>query len=295
MTRAEEGFLLLTSHMGDPNRRVLSASQLRILSTRVQMVKKCDADRDLTMEDLLAMGYGRLTAQQILRLLDEGELLKLYCKNGQRHDCFPLPRIAAAYPKRLWQALGEETVGCLWYKGNTELLMQPMVALVGSRDIREENRRFAQELGRQAAMQGYVLVSGNARGSDRAAQEACLNAGGRVICVIADSLSEKESSKSILYLSEDEFDAAFSAQRAISRNRIIHSLARVTFVAQCADHTGGTWDGTVKNLRHGWSLVCCFDDASFVVRQLEQMGARCVTTKDLSDLSSIRAELSLFD
>lgn len=295
MTRAEEGFLLLTSRMGDPNRRVLSTSQLRILSLRVQTAKKCDEDRDLTMEDLLAMGYGRLTAEQILHLLDERQLLQLYCKKGQRQDCFPLTRIAAAYPKRLWQALGEETVGCLWYKGNPEFLTQPMVALVGSRDIRDDNRQFAQELGRQAAMQGYVLVSGNARGSDQAAQQACLSAGGRVISVVADSLADKGKRDHILYLSEDEFDAPFSAQRAISRNRIIHSLARLTFVAQCADHTGGTWDGTVKNLRHGQSLVCCYDDGSAVVRQLEQMGARCVTTEDLSDLNAIRGEMSLFD
>lgn len=295
MTRAEEGFLLLTSHMGDPNRRVLSASQLRILSTRVQTAKKCDDERDLNMQDLLAMGYGRLTAEQILRLLDERQLLQLYCKKGQRQNCLPLPRIAAAYPRRLWQALGEETVGCLWYKGDIELLTQPAVALVGSRDIREENRLFAQELGRQTALQGYVLVSGNARGADKAAQQACLAAGGRVVSVIADSLAEKEKNENILYLSEDEYDAPFSAQRAISRNRIIHSLARVTFVAQCADHTGGTWDGTVKNLRHGWSLVCCFDDGSNVVYRLEQMGARCVTMHELSDIGSIRGEISLFE
>ena len=40
--------------------------------------------------------------------------------------------------------------------------------------MRQENRTFAEEVGRQAALQGLTLVSGNARGADRAAQESCV-------------------------------------------------------------------------------------------------------------------------
>ena len=74
--------------------------------------------------------------------------------------------------------LGDDAPGCLWAKGNLELLSRPMISLVGSRDIMPRNLEFARELGRQAALQGFVLVSGNARGADRAAQSACLEAGG---------------------------------------------------------------------------------------------------------------------
>ena len=88
-----------------------------------------------------------------------------------------------------------------------------MVALVGSRELREENWKFAAEVGRQAALQGYVLVSGNARGADRTAQEACLAAGGKVICVVADDLWKQPLRENILYLSEDDFEEGFSAQR----------------------------------------------------------------------------------
>ena len=287
MTGAEAGFLLLTSQLGDPGRRVLTTSQLRILSGRVRAAEKDEADRELAAQDLVALGYGRDMAERILQLLDEEELLRYYLRKGEKQHCYPLTRVTTGYPRRLRQKLGEETPGCLWYKGDLSLLSQPVVALVGSRDLLERNRRFAREVGRQAALQGYVLVSGNARGADQAAQNACLQAGGRVICVIADSLEEKTAKENVLYLSEDAFDCPFSAQRAISRNRVIHAITDRTFVAQSALETGGSWDGAVKNLRFGWSKVYCFADGSQAVAQLEQMGAEPITETELEDFEAL--------
>lgn len=287
MNGAEKGFLLLTSRLGDPERKVLTTAQLRILSGRVQMAEKAETERDLTIDDLVALGYGREMAARMLALLDEDALLQHYCRKAERVGCFPLSRIDVRYPRRLWSSLGEETPGCLWYKGNVSLLTQPAVALVGSRDLLPNNRDFAAEVGRQAARQGYVLVSGNARGADQCAQRACLQAGGCVISVVADRLDEKQASERMLYLSEDEFDAPFSAQRAISRNRVIHGLAEQTFVAQCGYKEGGTWNGTTKNLRHGWSDVFCFADDTAAMRLLQEMGAELIQMGQLKDFSGL--------
>lgn len=296
MTGAEAGFLLLTSRLGNPERRTLTPAQLRILSTRVQMTEKQNVQRELELGDLIAMGYGREMAERILELLSEEELLDHYCRKAEKQGCIPLTRVTAQYPNRLWQKLGEETPGCLWCKGDISLLTQPKVALVGSRDILEGNRAFAAEVGRQAALQGYVLVSGNARGADRCAQQACLRAGGSVISVVADGLAEKQPTKGVLYLSEDEFDAPFSAQRAISRNRVIHALAEVTFVAQCGYKEGGTWDGTAKNLRHGWSDVFCFDDGTAAAQLLQQLGAEQIGIADLKEIAALpRNNLGFLD
>lgn len=296
MTGAEAGFLLLTSRLGNPERRTLTPAQLRILSTRVQMAEKQDVRRELERGDLIAMGYGREMAERILDLLSEEELLDHYCRKGEKQGCVPLTWVTAQYPGRLRQKLGEETPGCLWCKGDISLLAQQKVALVGSRDILEGNRAFAAEVGRQAALQGYVLVSGNARGADRCAQQACLRAGGSVISVVADGLTEKQPTKGVLYLSEDEFDAPFSAQRAISRNRVIHALAEVTFVAQCGYKEGGTWDGTAKNLRHGWSDVFCFADGTAAAQLLQQLGAEQIGIADLKEIAALpRNNLGFLD
>ena len=291
MTGAEAGFLLLTSPLGNPNRKTLTTAQLRILAGRVQSIQKPDDERDLDLDDLLALGYRRDMAEHILQLLSEEQLLHLYCKKGEKQNCYPLTWATSTYPTRLKERLGKETPGCIWCKGDISLLMQPMVALVGSRDLNERNRRFAQEVGYQAARQGYVLVSGNARGADHTAQTACLKAGGRVISVIADSLIDKPLEENVLYISEDGFDLPFTSQRAISRNRLIHALAERTFVAQSGLCTGGTWDGTVKNLRHGWSSVYLFSDGSAAAVQLQQMGAEGITEANLHDFELLPRQL----
>ena len=294
MTGAEAGFLLLTSSFGDPERKVLTTAQLRILSGRVKMAHKPEVERDLQAQDLMDLGYGREMAEHILQLLEEEQRMRHYCQKAQKQLCFPLTWASSGYPQRLKQQLKEETPGCIWCKGDISLLSQPKVALVGSRDLQPSNGRFAYEVGLQAAQHGYVLVSGNARGADQAAQNACLQAGGRVICVVADTLTDKPLRENVLYITEDGFDLSFTAQRAISRNRLIHALAEMTFVAQSSLHRGGTWDGTSKNLRHGWSPVYLFADGSTAMDELAQMGGELISQAQLHNFEMLPRPLPGF-
>jgi len=293
---AERGFLLLTGVLGDPNRRPMTMAQLRILASRVRESQNAAQDRDMTVKDLTSLGYSEETAQYILHLLSQSALLDRYLQRGEAAGCVPITRVSEKYPVVLCQRLGLESPGCIWAKGNISLLDMPKVSLVGSRDILPANRAFAWEVGAQAAKQGYALVSGNARGADRIAQAACLKNGGIVISVVADSLEDKTEQENILYFSEYDFDQPFTAQRAISRNRLIHALPEKTFVAQCAYETGGTWDGTVKNLRQGWSPVFCMNDGSKATAELQQMGAVGITSSDLVNLKQLHSNnISFFD
>ena len=296
MKAGERGFLLLSSHLGDPERKPLTTAQLRTLASRVQASQRPDADRDLAPEDLIALGYSREMAQSVCLLLSQERLLDEYLKQGASCGCIPVTRVSDDYPLLLRKRLGLDSPGCLWCKGDVTLLKQPAVALVGSRDLLQRNRAFAAEVGRQAACQGYVLVSGNARGADRTAQESCLAAGGQVISVVADELHKQPMCEHVLYVSEDGFAEAFSSQRALSRNRIIHALGLKTFVAQSSLKMGGTWDGTVKNLRNRWSDVYCFHDGSEAMRLLEQMGANLVDLDALASFYDLqKKEENLFD
>lgn len=296
MTNAEQGFLLLTSRLGDPNRHPLTTAQLRVLAQRVRACQKEEPLRELNESDIRRLGYGREMAEKIVRLLGDVQLLEYYLRQGKRQGCVPISRVSEVYPIPVRNRLGDDAPGCFWAKGDLSLLEMPAVSLVGSRDIADENLQFAREVGRQAARQGYVLVSGNARGADRAAQEACLRSGGQVISVVADELERCSVRKNILYLSEDGFDLPFSSQRALSRNRIIHCMGLRTFVAQSDCGKGGTWDGTVKNLRSGWSPVYCFQDGSYAAKQLEELGAECILMEELHDFNELKIRfLGLFD
>ena len=296
MTGPEQGFLLLTSQLGAPERKPLTVAQLRMLATRAGMMKAPAEERDLTVGDLMELGYGEEMARHILQLLSEEELLRCYLRKGARQGCFPLSRLTEHYPAVIRNRLGLDSPGSLWYKGELDLLATPKVALVGSRFLNPANARFAREVGRQAARQGYTLVSGNASGADTMAQEACLEAGGRVIAVVSHGLQEQKVRNRLLYLAEDGFDRPFSPQSALSRNRVIHSLGEKTFVAQATLEKGGTWDGTVRNLRFGWSPVFCFRDGSEAACRLGNLGAQLIGTDALANIVELnRNEINFFD
>ena len=296
MTAGERGFLLLASHLGDPARKPLTAAQLRTLGQRVRETAPAEPDRDLEVRDLTALGCGPEMAERIVGLLKEEDLLDHYLRAAKRAGCVPVTRISPDYPPLLRQRLGLDAPAVLWARGDLSILNAPAVTLVGSRNIAPENRRFAAEAGRQAARQGLALVSGNARGADRTAQDAALAAGGQVISIVADSLAGQPLRENLLYLSEDGFDEGFSAQRALSRNRCLHALGWRVFVAQTTLGMGGTWDGTVKNLKAGWSDVYGFRDGSPGMEALFRIGAFPIGLADLSDFASLCArEPNLFD
>ena len=292
----EYGFLLLTSGLGDPERKPLTMAQLRELVKRSGQMKRRETSRDVDVYDFVSIGYSPKFAQRIVGLLHDEPLLYYYLSKARKAKCTPVTRATDNYPLILRKRLALDCPGCLWAKGDLSLLETPMISLVGSRDLHPENRVFAEEVGRQAAKQGYTLVSGNARGADKTAQQACLANGGSVICVVADSLNMHSCKERVLYLSEDGYDVAFSAQRALSRNRIIHALGAITLVAQATLHTGGSWNGTVRNLQGQWSKVFCFDDGSRAAYELQQLGALPVNLADLSDYAQLaEGTYSLFD
>ena len=159
----------------------------------------------------MSIGCSAEAAARILRLLAQEEHLDYYLQEGKRHGCHPITRISDEYPGQLRSRLGLEAPGVLWARGDISVLGGPVIALVGSRDLMEENYEFACEVGKQAALQGYTLVSGNARGADRAAQQSCLDHGGNVISILADELYKQPSQDNLLYLSKTGFDLEFTA------------------------------------------------------------------------------------
>lgn len=294
MNSKERGFLLLTEHLGNPERKPLTVAQFRTLAERASQMEKPLECRDLQEQDLIRLGYDRTVAQRILALLSEEELLDRYLYKGHRLGCVPIPRISDAYPVAVRIRLGLDAPGCLWAKGDLSLLQNKTISVVGSRQLQEPNRIFAETAGREVALQGYTLVSGNAQGADRTAQAACLDAGGSVISVVADSLENYECRNRILYLSEDAFDESFSAYRALSRNRVIHSLGYITLIAQCSLEKGGTWDGTMKNLQKKWSPLFGFRDGSRGMDELSHRGVKLIDLSQLSNLADLKPDTQSF-
>ena len=285
MTAAEEGVLLLCSRLGD-SVRPLTTPRFRELGQRVRAsAREGDFLREVNRQDLLRLGYDEEQAARIVGLLNRTEQLLSYLSHGEQQKVFPLTRVSADYPEKIRSRMGDSCPPVLFYRGDLSLLRQPSVAVVGSRKLKPENEIFAKTAGRMAAKEGLVLVSGGAAGADMAAQNACLEAGGSCIVFVADLLTRHEPHERVLYLSEDGYDLPFSAPRALSRNHLIHTQGDKVLAAQCTHGSGGTWQGCLDNLKHGWTDVFVFDDGSEGAESLLEQGASPVqiltTIKDL--------------
>ncbi len=277
----------MTSTLGNPGRKPLTVAQFRTLAKRVQQGTPVQDARELVPKDLLMLGYSLQDAARIVELLEETDVLNWYLGKAKRFDCFPITRVSQIYPQALRNKLGLDAPGCLFAKGDLSLLNTKAVALVGSRDLLDENKRFAREVGRQAALQGYTLISGNARGADSQAQDACLEAGGNVISIVADNLTQCPLTNHVLYLSLDGYDLPFTPQRALQRNHIIHAMPLYTFIAQCTLGKGGTWDGTLYNLKMGLSPVYCYCDSRESTKDLCGRGAKEISIHSLQNLGAL--------
>ena len=162
--------LLMTSSLGDPTRKPLTVAQFRKLTQRVRQSIAPEENRNMVADDLIALGYDPDEAARILKLLSEKGKLNRYLEKAKAADCRPITRVNPDYPQILRNRLKEDAPGTIWAKGDLSFLSLPAISVVGSRDLKDENWTFAAEIGRQAALQNYVLVSGNARGADAIAQ-----------------------------------------------------------------------------------------------------------------------------
>ena len=287
MTAGEQGLLLLCCALPDDEDRPLTAAQLQELSRRVRALGPGGEDplRELTARDLARLGYAPEQCGRITRLLSREKQLEQYLRAAERNGIFPVTRLSARYPARLRQTLGQRCPAVLFAKGDEALLSARCMSVVGSRELTEGGRAFAEAAGRLIAASGFALCSGGAMGADRAAQDACLTAGGSAVLFPAGSLLDCPARAHVLCLAEQGYDLPFSAQRALTRNHFIHAMGEKTLVAQCRAGAGGTWDGTTENLKRGWSPVFVNADGSGGAEALIARGAVPVRTlRSLDDL-----------
>ncbi|HDH26518.1 MAG TPA: DNA-processing protein DprA, partial [Actinobacteria bacterium] len=145
---------------------------------------------------------------------------------------------------------------------------------------------------------GLPVFSGGARRVDQLAMAAALDAGGSVVGVLADSL-ERQIRKpdtlvaldggQICLITQQHPRAGFSVGAAMGRNKLIYALADVTVVVASDRGRGGTWQGAVEALRHGYGNVAVWRGAGEGAgnTELEKSGALPLTAVErLDELAS---------
>jgi DNA processing protein len=94
---------------------------------------------------------------------------------SKRHGVSLVAPGEAGYPPRL--ATLDDAPPLLGVRGAQDVLMRPMIAIVGSRNASGAGLKFAATLARDLSEAGFVIVSGLARGIDQAAHRASLDGG----------------------------------------------------------------------------------------------------------------------
>ena len=174
----------------------------------------------------------------------------------------------AEYPSLLKSALGRNQIPpVLFYVGNLDILKRQTIAIIGSRNASENSLAFTKSVSHYLAEHEANVISGNARGVDRAAYEGATSTDGCTTVVLPHGirkLSQKQlrelqvkiASGNLLLLSQFHPDAPWLVSRAMERNNVVTGLAQVVIVAE-SDIKGGTWEGANGALKQKRTLYVC--------------------------------------
>ncbi|MCE2529733.1 MAG: DNA-protecting protein DprA [Acidimicrobiia bacterium] len=249
-----------------------------------------------TEGDLVGSGLAEDMATRVVGLLSRATALAFELDRLDQSGVVTLTPFDEGYPQGLHGRLGSKRPAILHAAGALELLDQPGVGVVGSRNVSAEGAEVAGALGRQAASLGLPLISGAARGVDQLAMNAAFEAGGTVVGLPAQSLIRTLRSPGVRRAVHDGRtvmcspyapDSPFTVGKAMGRNKLIYALSDVTVAVASDNGSGGTWSGATEALKGDYGRVAVWRGPGEGPgnEPLEHKGAIPLT--DASDLDSI--------
>lgn len=297
--------LLLCSRLGQREGELDSAKPLT--ARQYSLLEDWLRDRSLQPSDFLHQA-GRdqvanielngILPEKLELLLDRGAALALLVERWTSQGLWVICRNDPEYPTRYLTYLEKLAPPVLYGVGEVSLLNSGGLAIVGSRNISEEEREFAQRAGRSCAEQGICVVSGAAKGIDAEAMQSAVDQGGHSVGVLAEGLGR--ASVSALYrnalldghltlTSPYEPDARWLIYAAMDRNKLVYGLAEAALVVSSGDEDGGTWTGAKEALKRKRIPVYVRDGDEVPPgnRKLIQAGARAFSDESWSDLSTL--------
>lgn len=137
----------------------------------------------------------------------------------------------------------------IFYQGDLNLLLQPKVAIIGTRSISQYGREMSQQISQAIVQQGWVTVSGLAKGVDTIVHETSLKSRSQsTIAIIPNGMHvaypkvnhqlQKNISQQGLLLSEFLPQTPVRKFQFIMRNRLVAGLCPVTIIIEAAHKSG---------------------------------------------------------
>lgn len=164
----------------------------------------------------------------------------------QQSNCHIITWKDPFFPERLSQIPASPPV--LFVKGQVELLSQPQIGMVGSRNPTLEGKTNAKQFAKQLASWGLIITSGLAQGIDGASHDGALSVNGPTIAALGNGLqgvypprhrdlADKITANGAL-VSELPTNAPPKREHFPRRNRIISGLSYGVIVVEAAQKSG---------------------------------------------------------
>ena len=257
-----QAILLLTAPLivgrGQPSADLLSPGEYKRLARHLHQLGRVPADLlSGQAETVLNEVHQTIESERLKGLLGRGLALSQAIDRWQTRSIWVVSRADAEYPQLLKDRLKDDRPPVIYGCGERSILEGGGLAVVGSRDVDEALIDYTESVGRLAAKAGKTLVSGGARGIDQAAMRGALEAGGRVIGVMADSLEKAAMNREhremlmegqLVLISAYDPGAGFNVGHAMQRNKLIYALSDAALVVNSDLGKGGTWAGAVEQL-----------------------------------------------
>lgn len=174
-----------------------------------------------------------------------------------------IPITSSYYPQALKKNLKFAAPCVIYIKGNKDLLNTAATAIVGSRKANSNSLQFTVNIANKATLDNKTVVSGFAKGVDRQALDAAIQANGKSIIVLPQGITTFASGFKQYYqeiyngqvavISTFHPKAPWSRELAMARNAIIYGLAAEIYAAE-SDTKGGTWSGVLQGLKSGQKI-----------------------------------------
>ncbi len=191
------------------------------------------------------------------------------------------------YPIKLLKSMKQDAPPLLYYCGDLEILNSKTTGVVGSRVATLQELHFTKKLASALAEKDIAVVSGGARGIDTQAKESALEAGGKIVTYVSDSMMNYSvynarhiANGKLIALSSIHPNSKFTGYAAMERNQFIYGSCENAVVVSSSDETGGSFKGASICLKQNLCKLYVKDDGYATVgnKKLIQLGGTPLTS-----------------
>ena len=250
----------------------------------------------------MASKNGRIKAipiETIEQLMDDGKSI------AEAHDRLSIKTIHCfdkGYPVNFRNISSPPII--LYIKGNTDALLKPGIAVIGTRNASPYATKVGKRIGGLVAASGYSVISGLAAGCDTAGHVGCLDAGGITVAFVATPLDQtypKENTR----LSEEivEGNGCIASEYPVGtpndplffvqRDRLQCGLADSVIVVETG-LKGGTWYAINGCMKLKKPLGCYAYKSGHYARYPDSLGNKLLIEEHKASALYDQASMDVF-